>query len=85
MSTLGKRIMAELLENDLVDVFNFNDQYVMAHIKIDSYKGDYFELLNDLLVKNCSENRNSFLVKKEIYEQAMMLIPEMDVEYAQYA
>lgn len=80
MSTLGKRIMAELLENDLVDIFRFNEKYVMAHIKIDNYKGDYYELLNDLLVKNCSENRNSFLVKKEIYDEAKLLVS--GIEYA---
>lgn len=39
MSTLGKRIMAELLDNELVDVFKFNERYVMAHIKIEHYQG----------------------------------------------
>lgn len=82
MNTLGKRIMAELLDNDLVDVFKFNDRYVMAHIKIEHYEGEYFELLNDLLIKNCSENRSSFLVKKEIYEQAKGIALNGQMSYA---
>lgn len=81
MNTLGKRIMAELLDNNLIDVFNFNDKYVMAHIKIEHYEGEYYELLNDLLVKNCSENRSSFLVKKEIYEAAKEISFNGNIEY----
>jgi len=82
MSTLGKRIKAELLDNELVDVFKFNERYVMAHIKIEHYQGEYFELLNDLLVKNCSENRSSFLVKKEIYEEAKEIALSGQMNYA---
>lgn len=82
MNTLGKRIMAELLDNELVDVFKFNEKYVMAHIKIEHYEGEYYELLNDLLVKNCSENRSSFLVKKEIYEEAKQIVSNGHFSYA---
>lgn len=82
MDTLGKRIMAELLEKDIIDVFVFNDRYVMAHIKFEKYQSEYFELLNDLLVKNCSENRNSFLVKREIYDDALQLVNQSEEAYA---
>lgn len=82
MNILGKRIMAELLDNELVDVFKFNEKYVMAHIKIEHYEGEYYELLNDLLVKNCSENRSSFLVKKEIYEEAKQIVSNGQFSYA---
>ena len=44
--------------------------------------GEYFELLNDLLVKNCSENRSSFLVKKEIYEEAKEIALSGQMNYA---